>query len=128
MAIYEADVEWIADGSSPRVIIPPVAHDSDVEGLKYNDAGVIKGGFEGYCDGELTRVRKEISSGAKSGTVRVYLHTSPEKMVRWHNDGWQPADAKEAKKKFTVKGLASEKAVKEKDKLIDFNETVSDNK
>jgi len=120
MAVYESEVEWIADGSSPRVIIPPVAEDSDVEGMKYvdPDSGEIKGGFEGYCDGELTRVRAEIAAGATGGTVRVFLHTSPEKLVKWHNDGW--TNKKGEKKKFKAEKLDSEKAKKEKDKLVNF--------
>jgi hypothetical protein len=103
--------------------IPAVAEDGEVEGLIYtNGNGVRLGGMEGYADGELTRITNLIKSGVTKGiTATIIIHTSPEKMMKWHNEGW--ADAKGEKKALKVKGLKSEKAQAKRDELIGFKES-----
>ena len=111
-AVYEAEVDIIVQSGEPYPVIPAAALDSgEEEGLQYEDGGVRLGGFDGWLDGELVRLYAEIKAGNTTGLkAMVYLHTSQEKMLRWHNVGYKG-------KKLVAKDLKSEKAKEKKDEL-----------
>jgi hypothetical protein len=117
MAQYECEVPILVVNGQSVADVPPSALDSgDEEGLQYEDSGQRLGGFEGWVNGEQVRLLAEIKAGHTTGlTALVTLRTSPEKMVKWHNNGWKG-------KQLKVKKLKSEKARLHKDELVGYEE------
>jgi hypothetical protein len=94
MAIAEFEVDVIVQDGQPIPVVPPASLDSeDVEGLQYDEDGERQGGFQGWADGELVRLYEEIANGNTEGLrARVILKTSEDKLVEWHNNGYDPGD------------------------------------
>ena len=112
------ECEVVVVNGQPVPQIPPAAEDSgDEEGLQYRDVnGVRQGGFLGWMDGELVRLYALIAQGQTTGlTAWVITDTSPEKMVKWHNQGWK------SKNKKAIR-LMDEEALKAKDQLENYKE------
>jgi len=82
-AQYEATINIVVnpDGTFTPVL-PPISTGED---------GMIDenvGGLRGWAPGEYPRIIKSIAAGVtKNLWARVYLESTPAKMVSWHNDG-----------------------------------------
>ena len=94
MATAECEVDIIVQDGQPIPVIPPASLDSgDSQGLEYEDSGERQGGFQGWSDGELVRLYAEIADGNTEGLRgRVVLKTSDDKLVEWHDNGYDPGD------------------------------------